>query len=316
MQKIIVGVDFSPEADVAAGQAVEIARHIGGEVVLVHCGDTVEMPPAGHRSPGARQAFEAYRAQLGASLAASRGELAALRERLSGQGPVLSQMVMEGFPETALSEAAQFTGADLVVVGTHGRTGLRWFLLGSVAARVIRRCTADVLVARGERAGRGGFHRILVATDFSPGSERALDRGLDLAARGAVVDVVHYHGLRWPVMFHAGGPLAPLPPPPDPVAQRIAMRAKVRGETLIGPRRGRDVKLGFHALPGTPMPSIVHRLLDHPYDLVVLGGHRRTSVPFVTLGSMTEAVVRSAPCSVLIGGGVDLKAVQARGEVA
>ena len=270
--------------------------------MLTHCGDTVELPalPDGAGS-GGRQVFEVYRSTLADILVTHREQLSSLRERLAGQGPRVSQVLREGFPDSALCDAGADSGADLVVVGTHGRTGLRWFLLGSVAAGVVRRCETDVLVARREGAGRGGFHRILVATDFSPGAERALDRALDLAAEGAQVEVIHCCGVRWPALVYSGAPLAAIPRPPDPVAREIEAAAVARGEKLVAPRRRPGIQLTFQAVGGPPMPGLIHRLEEGQYDLVALGSHGRRGFRMFSIGSLTEAVVRKAPCSVLVG---------------
>ena len=298
--RVLVGVDFSPESDLASRQAVEIARHIGGDVVLAHCGETVELPQLGDKATAAgRKAFEAYRAELAAALTARREQLATLRERLSGQGAIVSQTMCEGFPDTALCRAGDELEADLLVVGTHGRTGLRWFLLGSIAEQVVRQSTVDVLVARREGTGRGGYERILVATDFSSTAERALDRALEVAATGAQVDVVHFFGLRLASQFVSGVAMAP-PGPPDQLELEIAASARERGEELLAPRRGASVKLSFHALPGTPIPGIVHRLEGAPYDLAALGSHGRRGFRRFAFGSVAETVVHRASCSVLV----------------
>ena len=301
--KIIVGVDFSPESELAARQAVDVARHVGAEVVLIHCGETVEMPVLGLRTPAAAEAFEeTYRSGLARALAARREDLSSLRERLSGQGPIISQMMIEGFPDAALCQVADELGGELVVVGTHGRTGLRWFFLGSVAEHVVRSSATDVLVARGEGAGRGGYHRILVGTDFTPVAERTLDRALDLAAPGAHVDVVHFFTMVLPPPLYASVPA--MLAPPDHLEQEIAAAARERGEKLLASRRRPNVELAFHALPATAVPGIVHRLEATPHDLVALGSHGRRGFRRFMLGSVAEAVVRRAPCSVLIARGV------------
>jgi nucleotide-binding universal stress UspA family protein len=301
--KIIVGVDFSPESELAARQAVEVARHVGAELVLVHCGETVELPLLDARtSAAARQAFEeTYRAGLATALAARREELASLRERLSGQGPSISQVMIEGFPDAAMCQAADELGGELVVVGTHGRTGLRWFFLGSVAEHVVRASSADVLVARREGAGRGGYHRILVATDFTPSSERALDRALELAAADARVDVVHYFNIILPAPLYASIPTVLAPP--DDLVREIAAAAGERGEKLLAGRRRPGMELTFRALPGAPVPGVVHELEATPYDLAALGSNGRRGFRRLALGSVAEAVVRRAPCSVLIARG-------------
>ena len=228
--RIIVGVDFSPEAELAARQAMEIARHIGAQVFLIRCTDPVELPEVREDGTSAqRETSRIYRAGLARHLAADREQLASLHERLSGQGPTVSQMLSEGFPDEALCRAAEELAGDLVVVGTHGRTGFQWFALGSVAERVVRLCPIDVLVARRDGAGRGGYRRILVATDFSPAADRALDRALELAAGGAKVDVVHYLGIRLPAEYYASSLVASSVPLPDPLELELTAAVRERG---------------------------------------------------------------------------------------
>jgi nucleotide-binding universal stress UspA family protein len=298
--KIVVGVDFSPEAELAARQAVEIAGRAGGEVVLVHCGEVVELPELGDGAGQAeRDAAAGYRSRLAALLAADREQLSSLAERLSGRGAIVSQAVREGVPDAALCRAADELAADLVVVGTHGRTGLRWFFLGSVAERLVRLCAEDVMVARGAGAGKGGFRRVLVATDFSPAAERALDRALELAAAGAHVDVVHHLGLRLPARHFGGPPVAPFVPP-DNLELELTAFARERGVKLLASRRRPGVEISFYAQPGAPVPSIVHSLEGAAYDLVALGSHGRRGFRRFLLGSVAETVVRRAPCSVFI----------------
>jgi nucleotide-binding universal stress UspA family protein len=273
--RIIVGVDFSPESELAAHQAVEVARHLGAELVLIHAGETLELPVLDEESsPAARQAFEeTYRTGLARALASRREELASLRERLSGQGPIISQMMVEGFADAALCRAADELGAGLIVVGTHGRTGLRWFFLGSVAEHVVRGSSTDVLVARKAGAGRGGYRRILVATDFTPASERALDRALDLAAADAHVDVVHFYNLVLPPVLFAS--VATVLAPTDRLSREIAAEMSERGEKLLAGRRRPGLELEFHAITGAPVPGLVHQLEAMPYDLAALGSSGR-----------------------------------------
>ena len=276
MKTIIVGIDLSEEADLAARQAVDIARHAGGELVLMHCGDTLELPEAG-------SAIEPDADSISAR--PRRDGLSSVRERLSGQGPVVSQMVSDEVPDTALCKAARTMAADLVVVGAHHRSGVRGFLLGSVAVHVSKSCATDVLVARRDGAGRGGFRRVLVATDFSPASERALDRALELAARDAQVDVVHYCGLRWTAAEQA-----------DPIAEAV----RARGEDLIASRRQPRLDISFHALPGVPIPGLLQRLDEDPYDLVALGSQPQRGLHLFARDSTVESAVMHAPCSVLV----------------
>jgi nucleotide-binding universal stress UspA family protein len=294
--KIAVGIDFSPESELAARQALEVARHVGGELVLVHAELTVELPEIGAQSePWLRPSMDTLRGRLAEEQARDRERLAQLRERLSGQGPVVSQVLVEGYPEEALCRAADALVAAILMVGTHGRTGLRWFLLGSVAQYAVRASRTDVMVAR-RLAGRGGFRRILVATDFSASSERALDRALELAAPDAELHAVHFYHLHPAMGWGDRGVLLP----PELEAS-LARELQAEGEKLLeGRRRRGGPRLVFHVVHGSPLPGIVHWLEQHDFDLAALGSHGRRGLRRAMLGSVAEAVVRRAPCSVLV----------------
>lgn len=298
MKKIAVGVDFSPESLLAARQAVEIARHVGAEVVLVHAQLFVELPPTSPE-PDVQvlAALDTYRSRVAREIEAARAELGELRSRLSAQAPLVSQVLVEGRTDEALVSAAKELQADLFVVGTHGRTGLKWFFLGSVAQRVVRLSPVDVLVARRDDAGRGGFAKVLVATDFSDASVRALDRALELVAPTGAIDVVHCHQFT-PVGLWTEAVMTPYDMELD-----AALEADLRmqGETLLAARRrpGGPV-LEFHLLRELPVPGIVNWLETRPCDLAALGSHGRKGFRRAVLGSVAEAVVRRAPSSVLV----------------
>lgn len=300
MRKIAVAVDFSPESDLAARQAVAVARHIGAELVLVHAEPVVELPTiAGGPEARVREVQDALQAHLARELAAARQQLAELRSALSGQGPEVSQVLVEGVTDEALCAAARDLAADLLAVGTHGRSGLRWFFLGGIAQRVVRLAPVDVLVARREGSGRGGFARVLVATDFSPVSLRAVDRALELVAAHGLVEVVHCLQLLPAGWWTESALLYDAE-----VDRGMVDDLREQGEALLAARRRPGgPALTFELLREPPTPGIVHRLETRPFDLAVLGSHGRTGFRRAMLGSVAEAVVRRAPCSVLVARG-------------
>jgi nucleotide-binding universal stress UspA family protein len=295
--KIVVGCDFSPEAERAVQQGVEIARHVGAEVVLVHAGalhDTVQdVPQAVSRS------VREYEVMLKEHLDEVRAQLEALRQRVSGQGVEVSHMVIDGFADTGLCEAARELGADLVVTGTHGRTGVSRFLLGSVAERVVRLCSMPVLVARGE-APRGGYRRILVPTDFSDAAEAALDMALQVAGRDAHIELLHC----WNLPPGAGGYLAELSGTRgvyETVRDAVTEGADAAAERLLGARRGRGSTVAFTRIQA-PAARGIQQFMDErgPWDLVIVGSHGRRGLSRFLLGSVAEVTVRHAPCSTLV----------------
>ena len=215
----------------------------------------------------------------------------------------MSQALHEGFPDAALCQAARDLRADLVVVGTHGRTGLRWFFLGSVAAGVVRGCPTDVLVVRGEPAGHGGFRRILVGTDFTPASDAALEHALDLAATGAEVDLVHFIGLALVMRAPAGAgvPLTALPPAPDPVRRALVEGARERLAALVARHARPGASLTAHVLDGAPVPGLVHRLEQRPVRSGRAGRDRAPRAP--PARARLRRGGRRAPSALLGAGG-------------
>lgn len=297
--KILVGVDFSAESELAARQAVQIARRTDAEVILCHVAVTVELPPVG---PEAEEqvlaALDTYRNRLAREQEEARRALARLREELEGQGPVVSHGLAEGVPEEALSASAAQAGADLIVVGTHGRGGLRWFPLGGVAQKVVRASDTDVLVARSE-CPAGGFRRVLVATDFSPSSAQALERAMALAARDGRIDMVHFYNMSVPIGWGAAMPAV------DPaLAAELGRHFLAEGEKVLAEfRTPGGPQLHFAAVHEPAIPGIIHQLEKEPYDLAALGSHGRRGLRRALLGSVAETVVRRAPCSVLVARG-------------
>jgi nucleotide-binding universal stress UspA family protein len=301
--KIAVGIDFSPESDSALQHAMNIARHVGAEVVLVHVGAILDQSfNAGETVHPSIKEWETF---VHRELADDRRRLEEMRERLRGQGVEISHLVRDGFADTALTETASDIGANLLVVGTHGRSGLRRFFLGSISERVVRLSHTNVMVARAlltPDAGQRGYRRILVPTDFSAPAARALELAFDLAAPGARIEIVHF----WQVPVTASTPYAPFKAAEDAlttVREAMAEAAEQSGQTLLERYRASSVDLSYHAVEASPAHGIHDRLAQGDYELVAVGSHGRRGIRRLLLGSVAELTVRHAPCSVLVAHG-------------
>ncbi len=264
LDKILVGVDFSPGSDAAVAQAMDVARRTGASLCLFHAGVIVDDPTGIPDSMAGTAA--AYLKIVKDQLAADRAQLEALRERITGQGVEVSHMIGDGFADTAIASAAGELGIDVVVIGTHGRTGLKRFLLGSVAERVVRMAPCSVLVVR--PADSPAYRRILVATDFSPAAGVALDLAATVAAPGATIDLLHCWQEPW--------------------------EARAMAEPTAG------MELVFHQVEAPASEGIQAWIERHPTDLVVTGSHGRRGFRRFVLGSVAENTVRHAPCTVLV----------------
>ena len=147
--KILIPVDFSPHAERAFGYGAALARRLGAELILVH---VVEDPFAA----GAWGGAEGYVPNVGELLqeliAGAERQIAPWKERPVAQGLTVKTAVITGRPAQSIIEHAGSAGCDLIVMGTHGRTGLAHAVMGSVAERVVRKAPCPVLTV-GAHAG-------------------------------------------------------------------------------------------------------------------------------------------------------------------
>lgn len=294
IRKIVVGVDLSPPSEVAVGQAMGVARRTGAELILM----TVEPEPdAAELVPRSLATSEERRRAVEHSrFDADRAEVEVMRQRLVGQGVEVSHVVAEGAVDSGLADGAARLGADLLVIGTHGHTGMRRLLLGSVAEKTVRLAKASVLVARGAAAAAdGGFKNIVVGSDFSPLAERALERAVAMAAPGAVIEVVH--AWQVPPDLSPDGTMAPAL---ADLRESLAADTGKAGEELKAAWRARGVHVELHATEARPREALCDRAEAVGADLIVVGSHGRRGLTRLVLGSVAEATVRHAPCSVLV----------------
>lgn len=280
--------DFSEAADVALRQASGYARMTEAKLTVLHV-----VPDFVRANPLFPQGSED---DINTEVELEKRALDELGERVkdvTGRPQYeVNLAVRIGTVEVAVVSYAEEHQVDTIVVGATGRTGLTRLLLGSTAERVVRYAHGAVLVAR-ESAPSS---RVLVATDLSEAALPAVERARAEAAwRGAKLELLHVidlSSLGWAV---AAGPFggAPVPVPQERLEEmrRIATEAL---RALGGP------DAGIHVVEGSPRRAIVGTAEALQADLVVVGTHGRTGLRRMALGSVAEAVVRAAPCSVLV----------------
>ena len=142
-KRILCPVDFSSYSNSALDEAASLAKAIGAELTLLHAfqNPAYVLPMQGY--VGLSNDFlTSVRKQL-------EDEIAALARPLRDQGIAVRTEVVEGIPYKSIVDHAKDAQSDLIVMGTHGRTGLAHALTGSVAERVVRLAHCPVLVTRG-----------------------------------------------------------------------------------------------------------------------------------------------------------------------
>ena len=142
---ILLGTDGSAASEHAATMAVDLARIHGAKLTALYVVDPYPYLGVGETNP---MGFQAYMAAAQQHAAQAHAKVAALSEASSPRVALEVRLVEDVTAMRGIVDSAQDAKADLVVVGSHGRTGISRLMLGSVAAQVVAHSTVPVLVAR------------------------------------------------------------------------------------------------------------------------------------------------------------------------
>jgi len=225
------------------------------------------------------------------------GRLEALRQKLCelyapSHTLDIEYHTREGEASVEILRLAKEVGSDLIVMRTHGRTGLQKLLAGSVAIAVLRGAHCAVLAIHSTEHPRKTeeINVILHPTDLSPGSEAALRvarlQARDLGARLVVLYVA-------PSDIPASGAATA---PTDPRVFRDTLE-DVR-KRLDGPDLKYPAETWF--TQGDAAAEILRVALELGCGLIVMGTHGRTGLGRLLMGSVVEFVMPRAPCPVLV----------------
>lgn len=288
---LLVGCDLSDGSDVALERAIQLASQHRARLILVHAqSDDAPMVDVDNE----------MLKQLGEVSAAVRveeaRELADRLVRIQAMGLEAEVISRIGPPGEVLAAAAIERKAELIVVGTHGRTGLSRFLIGSQATEVIRHATCDVLVCRGP--GKVPFHRPLVAHDFAPTGAAALAHASALCEPLVPIEIVH----AWQLPAGSWGAtlLGQSRFPWSTVRDAMLTGAKAQAEKVVASARSLGNPVHVELVQGPPAQVITAAAEKGGHDLIAVGAHGLRGVRRLLLGSVAEGTIRHAPCSVLV----------------
>jgi len=184
---------------------------------------------------------------------------------------------------------------DLIVMGTHGRRGMRRLLLGSVAEEVVRvaSCPVCTVGVKAQTPVHPAFERFLVPVDFSDYSAQALRLARELASRtGGRLHVLHVlEEAQIPGVYELESAYVNTPE----AKQRTREQLVEWIEEVGGP----DVPYSVHARFGYPARDIIDYAKNRSLDLIVIATHGRVGMERMLLGSVAEKVLRSATSPVL-----------------
>lgn len=302
LSRILVPLDGSPLAEAVMPQVAELAAVRKAEVVLLRVA-------LAHAFPGA----DPVEAQVRA-VEEAESYLGKLESDLVAHGLTVKSVVRYGHAAEEILDHARVGGVTLIAMSTHGRSGIRRWVLGSVAETVVRHSPVPVLLlrAKGPFAASVGaaeparvptaqapalsvhIRHILCPVDLTPGCRDVMATAGAIADRfGADLTVLHAVYDPWDVAC------SHIPHPPLEQFREEMIRSAE--ETLR-----RHMRRALASVPrasmvvvaGSPFRQIVRFAQTHQVDLIVMGTAGRTGLDHAIMGSTAERVVRTAPCPV------------------
>ncbi len=292
-RKILCPVDFSESSDRALDYALALGKCHGGSVSVMH------VLPKLLADPDVYPYLTEPIMTSGEARDGAYRRLGDFVHRALANGIGAQVILEDGDVVEEVLKKAKSLGADLVVMGTHGRRGFQRLVLGSVTERVLRQSEAPVLSippsAPKIETARGPFRKILCPVDFFPASLAGLSVGLALSQENAELLVLHV------VEFHFPPALG------EAVAfdvtdlrERHRLQAMAKLEELLSKEARAHTRLQTPVLEsGSPYQEILKTAEQEGCDLVVMGVAGRSSADLVFFGSTANHLVRSAPCPVL-----------------
>jgi nucleotide-binding universal stress UspA family protein len=279
MQRLLVSTDFSTRSDRALRRGSLLARQLSAELILVHVVDD-DQP---------RRLVEVAQAEATVLL----HELARTVSEI--EGIVCESRVVHGDPFQKIVDIAGDLAVDLVILGPHRRQILRDIFLGTTAERTIRQSKQPVIMANGMPVG--GYHSILIATDFTDSSL--------MAAKAAKALGLFEHAQI--IVLHV------LEAPDLSLVLRASLTMDEIEDRIAENEEGANKKLDefLHKVEVVATRCVVKPEVSTAMtikscaqrakaDLVVVGTRRRTGVEKWLLGSVAENVLSSADVDVLV----------------
>jgi nucleotide-binding universal stress UspA family protein len=280
---ILVPLDSSAQSNAALPLSRTLARQTGAQVTLVR----VVPPPY---SLAERTVFDKTR------LALER-----IADELSSSGIRVESIVRAGEVVDEILEQSRIQAADLIVMRTHGRVGLGRAVLGSVTERVLADSSVPVLLMRAGGRRVTDVRTLMVPIDGSPGGAVALGTAVELAKdTGAAMKLLEV-SQPIPKYVSAGGMYGGMSYVDPAWDEEALASARTYVEGIA--RRLRDAHMtvtGEARQSSDVGHAIVERAEQTQADLIVMSTQALRGPARALLGSVADAVVRSAPCPVLL----------------
>jgi len=289
---ILCATDFSDFAKDVVAYGTTLAKEFSAKLYICHVVDLTAIASYGETVTGPIEYQDRF-------LGYAKREI----ERLVSDNSVEYEPVVTfGNASEEIARLSKDHSADLVITATHGRSGLKRFFLGSVAARLMKILSCPLLILKGTAAGsidsehkRFPYKRILVGCDFSKDSIHAFNCTLSLAQEFEselhLVHVIEPSGYK--DLFELASE------PQEKLKKELFDMVEKKLNSMVPDDALSWITLKTKLMVGKPYEEIVRYAEMNDIDLIAVGTRGQGMVEELLVGSTTDRVVRRAPCPVL-----------------
>jgi nucleotide-binding universal stress UspA family protein len=202
--------------------------------------------------------------------------------------------VVNGSPADEIVKYAEKNGIGLIIMGTHGRSGLTRWAVGSVANKVVRGTEVPVLLTRSKPAGSAKevqvLKSVLVPLDGSEVGENALPYIVELASRVSL-QIILFQAV--PLAFHVypAGDMVSQVPYSEREMEPIRVQVKTYLDGVVKRLTESGLKVTQHIVVGNPEEAIIKKAEELKVDLVAMSTHGRSGVSRWVFGSVADRVL-------------------------
>jgi len=287
INRVLCPIDFSPFSERALTYGMKLASWYGARLQVLHVMPLLPPSSANDLAASSRQLT-------------ARNLLSTIDRFRLADVDVSAELVESAEPAARILEAAERFDADLIVTGSHGRTGYQRVLMGSVVEALLHKSPRPILTIPSHLealpTAKVTFSRIVCAVDFGAPSLNALAHALSIAEE-TDGQLTLLHVIEMP-------PELAVPHGPEIDVDRIRLQAeaacRAKLQALIPEHAREYCTIETAVREGGASRQILRLAADRQADLIVLGVHSRNAFDLAFFGSNSKDVIRLAACPVLV----------------
>jgi nucleotide-binding universal stress UspA family protein len=287
-EKILVTLDGSELAEQSLLYAEDLVAKLGSEIHLLQVSDTGESGIHDFQVMYVNQIAQRVDRWL---------------HKSNQTNLKITPAVVMGSAADEITKYAENNGIGLIIMGTHGRSGLTRWAVGSVANKVVRGTEIPVLLTRSKPAGSAKevqiISKVLVPLDGSDIGENALPAVIELARRTGM-EVVLFQAV--PLAFHVypAGDMVSQVPYSEREMEPIKGQVKGYLDNVVKRLTGLGLKVSQQMVVGNPEEAIIKKAEEIKVDLVAMSTHGRSGVSRWVFGSVADRVLSAGTTPLLL----------------